>query len=157
VAISENALIDFFGTTDPIDAGSTTAITSSSFTLESDVTTWTNDDDAPFCILILTCQWGTAPDDGSTIDIYARRMNIDGTADSPKPSTVNLDQLIGSFTVDGDTAATNDISHASEWLVLPNMKSSQEYDFYLHNRTGQDISANWDLDIIPATRGPHPA
>lgn len=155
MAISTDALIDFFGTKDAVDDGSTSAISDGSFSVAADVSAWTNDDDAPSCVMQLTCQWATAPDDGSTINIYARKMNIDGTNDSPTPSANNLDQYIGSFVADGDVAINTDAYLVTNWLTLPNHYTSQVYEFYLENQTGQTISANWDLDITPVTKGPH--
>lgn len=155
MAISTDALIDFFGTQDSIDDGSTSAISNDAFSVAADVTTWTNDDDAPYGIFVLMCQWGTAPTDGSVINIYARKMNIQSTNDSPEPSTNNYDQYIGSFVVDGDVATSTNAYHVTDWLALPNHKTSQEYDFYLENKTGQSISANWDMWITPCTKGPH--
>jgi len=155
MTIGTNDFIDKFGTQDRIDDTSTSSIANDAFSVAADIATWTNDDDAPFCVMVLMCQWATAPDDGSIINIYARKLNVEGTNDSPAPSTANQDQIIGFFTVDGDVATATDAYHVTDWMTLPNHYSSQQYDFYLENKTGQTISANWDMWITPVTKGPH--
>ena len=156
MAIGADSLIDFFGTQDSVDDGGTSAITDGSFSVAADVATWTNDDDAPNAVFVLRCQWGTAPTDGSVINLYGRKLNVQSTNDSPIPSANNLDQYIGTFTVDGDVATATDAYHVTNWLVLPNHVTSQQYDFYLENQSGQTISAGWAMWITPATKGPHP-
>lgn len=155
MAIGTDSLIDFFGTQDSVDDGTTSTIADNAFSVVADITTWTNDDDAPACVMMLQCQFGTAPDDGSVINIYAQKLNIESTNDSPVPDAVNLDQYIGSFVVDGTLAATNDMFLVTNWLTLPNHKTSQEYNFYIENKTGQTISASWEWFITPSTKGPH--
>ena len=44
---------------------------------------------------------------------------------------------------------------ASMRAALPNTKTSQTYNFYIENQTGQTISAGWDLHVTPLTIGPH--
>jgi len=156
MTIGADALIDFFGTQAAIDDGSTSSIADGAFSVAADITTRTNGDDAPSSSYILQCQFATLPDDNSTIDLFARKLNIESTNDSPEPDAVNLSQRVGSFTVDGTIAVTNDMFLPTNWLTLPNMKSSQEYDYYLGNNTGQTISANWELFENPSTKGPHP-
>lgn len=155
MAIGTDSLIDFFGTQDSVDDGSTSSVADAAFSVAADITTWTNDDDAPACVMVLRCQWATLPTDGSSINVYARKLNIQSTNDSPIPSANNMDQYIGSFTVDGDVATSTDAYHVTNWLTLPNHTTSQEYEFYFENQTGQTISASWAAWITPLTKGPH--
>ena len=155
MAISTDSVIDFFGTKDAVDDTSTSSIADAAFSVTADITAWTNDDDSPACVMQLTCQWSVVPTDGSVINIYARKMNIDGTNDSPIPSAANLDQYIGSFVADGAVGTATDAYLVTNWLTLPNHYTSQVYEFYIENQTGQTISADWDLDITPVTKGPH--
>lgn len=154
MAIGTDSLIDFFGTQDQIDDGTTSSIADNAFSAP-DTSTWTNDDDAPFAVFVLECQWGTQPTDGSVINIYGRKLNVQSTSDSPVPDAANLDQYVGSFTVDGTVAINTAAFLVTNWLVLPNHATSQQYDFYLENQSGQTISANWNLWITPVTKGPH--
>lgn len=155
MAISTDALIDFFGTQTSVDDGSTSAITDGSFSVAADISTFTNNDDAPFCVMVFRCQWATLPTDHTSIDIFARKLNIEGTNDSPVPDAANLDQRIGAFTVDGTVAINTNTFLVTDWLRLPNHKSIQEYDFYFQNNSGQTITAGWAAWITPATGGPH--
>ena len=154
MAIGTDSLIDFFGTQDQLDDGTTSAITDTSFSAP-DTTSWTNDDDAPFGVFVLQAQWATQPTDQSAINIYGRKLNIQSTSDSPVPDAANLDQYIGSFIVDGTVATSTDAFMVTNWLTLPNHYTSQVYEFYLENQSGQTISANWNLWITPLTKGPH--
>jgi hypothetical protein len=155
MAISTDSLIDFFGTQDSVDDGSTSSIADAAFSVAADITAWTNDDDAPACVMVLKCQFATAPTDGTVINVHGRKMDVDGTNDSPVPDAANLDQIIGNFTVDGTVATATDAYLTTNWMPLHNHKTSQQYEFYLENKTGQTISANWTLKITPCTKGPH--
>jgi hypothetical protein len=154
MAIGTNALIDFFGTQDQVDDTATAAIASAAFS--ADQASWTNDDDAPFGVMVFRCQWATAPTDGSLINIYARKMDVQSTSDSPIPTAINTDQYIGSFVVDGDVAINTNVFLVTNWLSLPNHQTSQIYNFYFQNSTGQQITSGWAAWITPCTRGPHP-
>lgn len=154
MAIGADDLIHVFGTQDAVGS-SPASVSNNAISVAGDVSTWTNDDDAPFASFILRCQWSTAPTDGSTIELYGRKLNIQSTSDSPAPSTVNLDQYLATFTVDGDVATSTNAFHVTPIVELPNMKPSQEYDFYILNKSGQTISSSWELWVNPTSLGPH--
>jgi len=154
--ISTDALIDFFGTQDSIDDGSTSSVTNNSFSVAADITSWTNDDDAPFAVFVMRCQFGTAPTDGSLINIYGRKMNVQSTNDTPVPTAVNTDQYLGSFVVDGDVGTATNAYLVTSRISLPNHTTSQVYDFYFENKTRHTISSGWAAWITPCTKGPHP-
>lgn len=155
MAIGAGDLIEKFGTQDSVDDGTTSSIANAAFSVAADVTTWTNDDDAPWAVFALMCQWATLPTDNSVINIHARKLNIQSTNDDPVPATTNTWMWIGSFTVDGAVAINTDTYLTTERIKLPNHKTSQEYDFYLENQSGQTISANWDMWVTPVSEGPH--
>lgn len=155
MAISTDSVIDFFGTQVSIDDASTSAITDTSFSVAADITTFTNADDTPTCVMVFRCQFATLPTDGSVINIYARKLNVEGTNDTSVPDAANLDQFIGSFTIDGTKAVTNNMFLSTNWLTLPNHVTSQQYEFYFENQTGQTISSGWAAFIRPVTKGPH--
>ena len=156
MAISTDAEIDFFGTQDEVTVASPSAVTDGSFSVAGDVNDWTNDDDARYAAFVLQCQWATAPTDGTVINLYARKMNVQSTNDSPAPSANNLDQFVASFMVDGDVGTATDAFHSSTQVKLPNHYTSQVYEFYIENRSGQTISSGWSLFVTPIAPGPHP-
>lgn len=154
MAISTNAAIEFFGTQDTVTAGGgTSAVTDGSFSASGDVVSggWTNDDDAPMASAVLTCAYATAPTANTSVNLYARLMNIDGTNDAITPDSNNTHVYLGSFPLD-DTTSTQYIPLD---VRLPNQYTSQVYEFYIENNGGQTISAGWTLKITPKAIGPH--
>lgn len=156
MAIGTNDLIDKFGTQDTVTVGTgTSAVTNGSFSAAADVVAggWTNDDDAPLGAFVLTCQFATLPVANSAIELFARVLNIDGTNDQPQPDSNYAPDLLGRFFIDAGTAANTDMTLPC-LAALPNVASSQVYEFYLKNVTGQTISAGWVLKVTPITQGP---
>jgi len=155
MAIGTNAPIDFFGTQDTVTAGGgTSSVANSAFSAAGDVVSggWTNDDDAITAAAVLTCAYSVAPTAGTSIALYARLMNIDGTADAITPDSTLRRVPVGVFPVKSQTASQ---SIPTE-INLPNHYTSQVYDIYIENSTGQTISAGWTLKITPKAIGPHP-
>jgi hypothetical protein len=156
MAISTNDLIDKFGTQDRVDDTSTSAIASGAFSVAADVSTWTNDDDAPEAVFALKCQWATVTNVANkVVNLYAKPLNIQGANDPVDPSTNRKGTLIGKFTVYAASTGTDYWFNSDDICPLPNYQSSQDYEFYLENLTGQQISAGWELYITPKTVGPH--
>lgn len=154
MAISTNDRVEKFGTLTQIDDGSTSAISSAAFSVQADISTWTNSDDVPECQFVLMAQWATVTAVANKpVNIYARPLNIQSTNDPVSPGTSRYSHLIGSFVIYA-AAITTDYYFESTRCRLPNLKSGQEYEFYLENLTGQTISANWDLWIMPISDGP---
>lgn len=148
MAISTDAIIEFFGTQDTVYS-TPAAVNDGAFSASP--TSWTNDDDAPRASFVLMTNYSVAPTANSNINLYARLMNIDGTADAPVPSSDCRSVYLGSFVVDDVTTAQY---HAID-CELPNTATSQVYDFYIENDTGQQIPANWTLKVTPKAYGPH--
>lgn len=155
MAISTDSVIDFFGTQDSVDDGSTSSIADAAFSVAADITAWTNDDDSPSAVFVLRCQWATLPTDGTFIHLHGRKLNVQSTNDSPVPSAANQGEYMGSFYVDGDVSTATNTYLVTPQLVLPNHITSQQYEFYLENQSGQTISSSWAAWITPVTRGPH--
>ncbi len=155
MAIETNDVIEKFGTKDALDDTTTSAVSDGAMSASADITAWTNDDDAPFAKLILLWQYASGTIDGD-ISIHIRPINVDGTNDTPQPTTSNKIGHCGLFEIDtGQTAATDTAYVAYVPLTPFATKTSQEYEFYLFNASGVGMSANWDLDIVPASFGPH--
>lgn len=151
MTISTNDIIEKFGTLDDLDS-SAAAVADDAFSVSGDLASWTNDDDAPSAAVVGLFTFGTAPDSGSVINLYARPINIaDTTKDSPTPDADFEHVFIGAFPLNNVT---------SEQVIpievrLPNAKAAQEYEFYIENKGGQTLSSGWSLQITPKTLGPH--
>ena len=150
MAIGTDASIEFFGTADDLGSSSAT-VTDGSFSIASDVTQWTNDDDAEKAAIVLFCDWATAPDANSVVFLYARLMNIDSTNDQDVPDSNFQHTRLGAFPINDVT--TN--QYVAIEINLPNVYTSQVYEFYVKNSTGQTLQSGWKLIITPKASGPH--
>ena len=153
MAISTGRAIEVFGTLDAADDGTTSAISEGAMSAAADVTAWTNTDDAASVKLILNWQYPSGTIDGD-IDSHVRPINVDGTSDTPQPTTANKIGHAGSFRIATNQSATTDTPYVKLISLVPfAVKTSQEYEFYLFNDSGVQISANWDLDVVPSAFG----
>jgi hypothetical protein len=101
----------------------------------------------PDARFVLTGTFSVAPTENSTLALYARPLNIDGTADADAPETTRPTQFIGVFIVNNVTTAQS--------LVCDAQDVPWEADYYIHNNgTGQTLSAGWKLLVTPCTIGP---
>lgn len=150
MAIGTDAIIEFFGTQDALDS-TTAQVVNNAFSIAGDVVQWTNDDDAPEASVVLEADFAAAPDVASVIHLHARLMNIVSTNDADVPDANNQNVYLGSFPM-------NDVTTV-QWIpirvVLPNNISSQVYEMYVENKTGQTLPAGWDLHVTPISKGPH--
>jgi len=156
MAIGTDDAVDKFGTQDVVSAGGgTSAVLDAAYSVTADAAAWTNDDDAEFASFVLKFQYpsGTIVADG--IHLFARLMNIDGTNDEPVPDANFEEHQLGSFIPDTGLAALTDTYISLGYDVeLPNMYSSQVYEFYLKNDSGVTLTAGWTLKITPKAKGP---
>lgn len=150
MAIGADSLIEFFGTQDTIGTSSAT-VADAAFSIASDLSTWTNDDDAPRASVTALIDYSVAPDASSVVNLYLRLLNTQSTNDQEIPDANFMHTYVGSFPVNDVT--TN--QYITIDIALPNTKTSQEYEFYIENQTGQTIQAGWDLYVTPKTYGPH--
>ena len=155
MAIGTDAAIIVHGTTDPVDDTTTSAISDGNMSVAADIATWTNDDDAPLAQLILNWQYPSGTIDGN-ISVHVRPINIDGTADPAVPTSTDPVGLANNFEIATAQAVTTDTPCMCIVSLLNfMMKTSQEYEFYILNSSGVQISANWDLDIVPMSYEPN--
>ena len=135
---------------------SSTAIAIDGFSLSSDSLTFTNTVNAKTAALVFRCNYAVAPDINSTIVVFAQQLNIDpidtGTADQSTPSLSYLHDAVASIPVLDSTGT----QLSSFDIDLRNVKSGQEYQFYIWNRTGQIIPAGWSLFLTPKATGVNP-
>lgn len=150
MAIGTDAAVEFFGTQDTLGTSSA-AVGDGSFSIATDLSTWTNDDDAPVASVTVLANFAVAPDASSTLNLYLRLLNTVGANDAPVPDTVYRAVYVGSFPLDLVTTA----QYSTLDIILPNTKSSQEYEFYIENTAGQSLPAGWDVYVTPKTIGPH--
>lgn len=110
------------------------------------VTDGRNYPDARF---VLVGTFSVAPVENTTLALYARPLNLDGTADADAPETTRPTQFIGVFSVNNVTSP--------QVLMLMAQDVPWEADYYIHNNgTGQTLSAGWKLLVTPCTIGPAP-
>ena len=150
MAISTDALIEFFGTQDTLGTSSA-AVADAAFSVAGDLSTWTNDDDAPRASVTILANYSVAPDANSALNLYVRPLNIQSTNDQEIPDANFTHTFVGSFPVNDVTTA----QYVSIDISLPNTVTSQQYEFYIENQTGQSLPAGWDLYVTPKTYGPH--
>lgn len=149
MVISTNAAIELFGTQDALDNTSGT-VSSTAFSVASDLSTWTNDDDAPSASITLEVTFSSAPDVDSVINLYAQPIDIVGTSDGDVPDANFLHMYIGTFPLNDVTTA----QFITQDVHLPNWETSSVYQFFIENKGGQTISAGWDVHVTPKTLGP---
>ena len=158
MAISTDSSIEFLGTQDKISATSTSAITNGSYSGSSDVISgnWTNDDDALYAKIIMEWQYASGTiSSGARFTVFARLMNIQGTEDMNQPDANFEHYFLGNIPVDeGLGTSTNEFTRPII-VRLPNLVTSQVYQFYFKNVTGVTVSAGWDAWITPSAAGPH--
>ena len=101
----------------------------------------------PDADFVLTFTYGTAPTEGSVLALYARPLDVDGTADTEVPETTRPTVYIGSFVVNNVTTTQ------TAWLRAYDVPTKADY--YIHNNgTGQTVSVGWVLKVNPRTEGP---
>ena len=155
MAIGTDAAIDFFGTQDEVTTSPAT-VADGAFSIATDTSTWTNDDDAPmamFRLLLTAAGLGGAPTAGTVVNLYAQPQNIDGsTGDQFIPSANFPHTFLGSFPVED---ADSDQQIVIGPIRLPNYKTSSEFIFFIENQIGVALGTTWTLHVIPMTTGPH--
>lgn len=154
--IGTDSVILFYGTQDQVDDGSTSTIANDAFSVAADISTWTNDDDAPLAQAVLECQFdSTMPTKGS-IGLYARLLNVQSTNDPGVPDANFPHVFCGTFPIDYGVAADTNFFTVIPMFQLPGFQTSQQIDWYLKNQnTSQTIGIDWNLWITPLTHGPH--
>ena len=155
MTIGTDAAIHFWGTADAL-GNTTSAVTNGSFSDgTNDLDQWTNADDAPLAIFVLEFTTATTGTAGTTINLYARPMNIGsaGTEDAEVPDANFGHMYIGSFPHNNPSTSAQTATFGP--VGLPNVITSQPYEFYIENDTGQTISSGWELIVTPMTFGPH--
>jgi len=158
MTIATNDAIRKFGTQTTVSAGggtSAVAATAGTYSAAADAATFTNTDDVPLAAFVLTMQYPSGTITTGGIQLQARLLNIDSTGDNPAVTANWIGHNLGSFTTGTGMSAATDYSLDIGPVELPTTKSGQEYEFYLVNNCGVQITAGWTLKITPLTDGPH--
>ena len=150
MTIGTDAAVEFFGTQDTLGTSSA-AVSDNAYSVAGDLSTWTNDDDAPMATVVLLADFSVAPDANSSINLYLRLLDISGTNDGDVPDANFQHTYVGSFPLNDVTTA----QYIPIVISLPNVVTSQQYEFYVENQSGQSLPAGWDVTVGPKTIGPH--
>jgi hypothetical protein len=97
---------------------------------------------------VLACAYATAPTENSSLELYARELDISGTndADAPEASSYRP-RFICAFPVNNVGSGTVQYIKAIG-RSLPKLAA---YSIY-NAGTGQTVSAGWTLTVTPLTR-----
>ena len=128
---------------------STTIAAISNNAISAAIGTYSSTDtlDYPDADFVLVVTFGTAPTEGSTIDLLVRPMDVQGTNDTVAPQATYQPHRIGTFVVDNVTAA--------QYLFCSGFDLPKTGELYLYNNaTGQSTSANASLYMTPRTLMP---
>lgn len=150
MAITTNAAVNVFGTQDTLGTSSS-AVANDAFSVAADLSTWTNDDDAPLASVTLLANFSVAPDASSAINLYLRLLDVQSTNDQDVPDANFQHVYVGSFPLNDVTTA----QYIPIDIALPNAQTSQQYEFYVENKSGQSLPAGWDIYVTPKTLAPH--
>ena len=101
----------------------------------------------PDAKFVISVTFGTAPTEGTTLALYARPLDIDGTNDAEVPETTRPTVFIGTFAVNNVTTA--------QYIELLAQDVPWSASYYIHNNgTGQTVSSGWTLKVTPCTVAP---
>jgi hypothetical protein len=101
----------------------------------------------PDAEFVLAVAFASAPTEGGVLALYARPLNIDGTADAEVPEAALPGWFVGSFVVNNVTSM--------QYMTLLAQDLPAEAEYYIHNvSAAQTVSAGWSLKVKPRTIGP---
>lgn len=101
----------------------------------------------PDAKFVLSATYSVAPTEGTTLALYARPLDIDGTNDAEVPETTRPTVFVGTFVVNNVTTA--------QYIELLAQDVPWNAAYYIHNNsTGQTVSAGWTLKVTPYTVAP---
>ena len=149
MAIATGAAVEFFGTQDTLGTSSA-AVADAAFSIAGDLSTWTNDDDAPMASVTLLANFSVAPTANTSVNLYLRLLDVQGTNDGTVPDANFQHTYVGSFPLNDSTVA----QYITIDIGLPNSVTSQQYEFYVENQSGQSLPAGWDIYVTPKAIGP---
>jgi hypothetical protein len=150
MAISTGTAIEFFGTQETLGTSSG-AVSNGAFSVAGDLSTFTNTDDAISASVTLLANFSVAPTASTALNLFLRLLNVEGTNNNPVPDANFQHNYVGNFPLNDTSGA----QYITLDINLPNSKTSQEYEFYIQNESGQTLIAGWDVYVTPKAIGPH--
>lgn len=93
----------------------------------------------------LACAFAVAPNEASSIDLWFRPLDFDGTNDAEAPENGTAfkgNWYGGSFPVNNVTT--------TQYISLRVYDVPRNFSAYLHNNAGQAISVGWSLKALPS-------
>lgn len=150
MAITTDALIEVFGTQDTLGTSSA-AVADTAFSVAGDLSTWVNDDDAINASVVMLANFSVAPTANTSLNLYLRPLDVQSTNDQDVPDANFQHTYAGSFPLNDVTTA----QYIAIEISLPNTKTSQNYEFYIENQSGQSLPAGWDIYVRPKSLAPH--
>ena len=98
----------------------------------------------PDADFVLVGTFAVAPTENTTLALYARPIDVDGTKDTEVPEATRPTRFIGNFMVNN---VTTEQVIVQEVFGLP-----RKAEYYVHNNgTGQLLNAGWTLKVTPRT------
>jgi hypothetical protein len=137
----------FFGTPKALEANGAST-TNNSITQANDATYGVVADGSnyPNAKFVFSGAFATAPVENTTINLYARPLNIKSTNDTEVPETTRPTVRIGYFVLNNVTT--------TQYIELLAYDVPWEAEYYIHNNgTGQTLSTGWTLDVFPFSIG----
>jgi len=127
--------------------GSVVQADDANYSLADDAASWP---DAEF---LLSAAWTTAPTEGRVVNLYARPLDIDGSADAEAPESSRPTLFVGCFVANnvGGSATQHMPLQGLIARDLPRLAS-----YFLHNDSGQSVNSGWVLKVIPRNVIPSP-
>jgi len=101
----------------------------------------------PLADFVLRCAFGGAVAAMSVINLYRRDLNIDGANDAITPSATYPVLLVGNFLIPA-------AAEAAAYYPCSDIPLVADQEFFIEDKTGQTISAGWDLKATPKTYKP---
>ena len=138
------AILEFDGTPTTVISG-TGALADANFSTSSTATETEFDNSSdlwPAAKAVLSCSFGTAPDDQSAVYLYMFEQDIDSTNDETGPSTTspNGAKLVGKFKLDNVTTQ----QYQADVISLFGVRKAK---FSIMNGGGQSMDSDFTVKI----------
>lgn len=140
MTITTGAMINEFSAQVDL-ASSSAAVANGAFSVAGDLNVLTLTDDVRELELVLQGDFAAAVDANSSVNVYFRSLNIEGTNDQEIPDANFQQDYVGSF-------ALNDVATAQYKRLIvtpPTGKSGDEFELYIENVSGQSLDAAWTI------------
>lgn len=94
---------------------------------------------------------GSIASTSNFFSVYARALNIDGTADAPVPGASFKAKYVGPIQFAGSAAS------GAQTGILEDVQTSwADVEFYIENSCNATLNAGWTLKATPKTNKPNP-